>query len=164
VKKFLLFLLLVGAGLAGIAVWINLPRTLSVSEGIFTYAAVEKGTMVETISATGVVQIEPDKLLIISSDMPGMVMGIAHRVNERVHEGDVLARLDDRRLKLKLEEANNGVQTAAAALTQVLALQEAARLALDYQKSWRVRSSMPPRLLSVKPNSPWTKWRSRCRP
>jgi HlyD family secretion protein len=134
VKKLLLFLVLVGAGLVGIAVWINLPRSLSVSEKIFTYATVEKGDMMESISATGVVSIQANQMLLVSAEMPGTAVAIHGKVNDLVPEGATLLKLDDRKIQLKLEEANNGLETAKAGLEQAKAMLDAAKLALKYQK------------------------------
>jgi HlyD family secretion protein len=140
VKKLLLFLLLVGAGLVGIAVWINYPRTRSVTEKIFSYAHVEKGTMMESVSATGVVQVEPSKMVVVCSDMPGTVVAITGKVNDQVSEGAVLLTLDDRRIRLKCEDAQTGVETAEAAeaqaqagLTRAQAALKSAEINLKYQ-------------------------------
>ena len=121
VKKLLLFLLLVGAGLVGIAVWINYPRTRSVTEKIFTFAHVEKGTMIESVSATGVVQVEPSKMVVVCSDLPGTVVAIVGKVNDQVEEGAVLLKLDERKIRLKCEEAQRGLETAEAGQAQAKA-------------------------------------------
>jgi HlyD family secretion protein len=141
VKKLLLFLLLVGAGLVGIAVWINYPRTRSVTEKLFTYAHLEKGTMMESVSATGVVQVEPSKMVVVCSDMPGTVVAVEAKVNDLVSEGAVLVTLDDRRIRLKWEEAQTGLATAKAGEAQAKAGLEqaqshlkAAEIALKYQQ------------------------------
>jgi len=140
VKKLLLFLLLVGAGLVGIAVWINYPRARSVTEKIFTFAHVEKGTMMESVSATGVVQVEPSKMAVVCSEMPGTVVAIEGKVNDQVPEGAVLLKLDERKIRLKCEEAQRGLETAEAAhaqakagLEQAQAHLKAAEIALKYQ-------------------------------
>lgn len=139
-KKLLLFLLLVGAGLVGIAVWINYPRARSVTEKLFTYAHVEKGTMMESVSATGVVQIEPSKMLVVCSDMPGTVVAVEGKVNDLVTEGAVLVKLDDRRIRFKWEEAQAGVDSAQAGhdqaqagLDRAVAQLTSAQIALKYQ-------------------------------
>ncbi len=139
-KKLLLFLILVGAGLAGIVLWVNYPRRPSITERIFTYAAVEQGTMMESISATGIVHIESAKLLLVNSEMPGTVVAVFGKVNDQAQEGTLLLKLDDRKLHLKVEEAENGIKTARAAqaqaqsaLAQAQALHQAAELAFKYQ-------------------------------
>lgn len=139
-RRLLLFLLLVGVGLAGIALWINYPRRVAITEKLFSYAPVEKGKMLEAISATGIVNIEPSKLLLVSSEMPGTVIAVLGKVNDMVQEGTVLLKLDDRKLQLKVDEAQNGTKTgeaglaqAKAAMAQAKAMHEAAKLALKVQ-------------------------------
>jgi HlyD family secretion protein len=131
VKKLLVVLLLLGAVLAGGAYWISAPRAVTVNEGIFTFARVERGDLADTVSGTGTLQ--PREVLLVTSETPGVVVLVLARVNDVVGEGDVLARLDDRKLRLKLQEAEDGIETARAFLAQAQALQEAARLALRYQ-------------------------------
>jgi HlyD family secretion protein len=147
VKKLLVLLFVIGAGLAGLAFWLSSPRARSVSENTFTFAAVEKGDMLESISATGVVKIEPDHMVVVGSAMPGTVVAVLGKVNQVVSEGALLVKLDDRRLRLKVEEAVNGVHTARAALAraeaaleQARALQKAAELAVKYQKDLEGKS------------------------
>jgi len=141
VKKLLTLLLLIGAALVGIVFWLNYPRARSASEKIFTYSQVDKGTMIDTISATGVVQIEPSKVVVIGSEVPGTVTAVHCKVNGRVAEGTTLVKLDDRQIRLKWEESENGVKSAQAglaqaeaALAQAQAMQKAAQLGLKYQE------------------------------
>jgi HlyD family secretion protein len=132
VKKLLVALLLAGAGLAGLAYWISVPRPVSMSEDTFTYAALERGDLTEAVSGTGVLQ--PKEVVLVSSEMPGTVVEVLGKVNDVVGDGDVLLRLDDRKHRLKVDEAAEGVQTARAYLQQAQSLQEAAELALRYQE------------------------------
>src|SRR3712207_3507262 len=94
--------------------------------------------MRDVVSATGVV--EPREIVVVSAEMPGTVQSLSARVNDTVVEGTELARLDDRKILHKLEEARNGVQLAEAALAQAKAAvtqargnRDAAQLALKYQ-------------------------------
>src|SRR5438309_11978650 len=114
VKKILLFLLLAGAAFAGIFFWLRFPHGASLSEKSLTFANIQYGTMLDVVSATGVV--EPRDVLLVSAEMPGVVKVLLARVNDIVAEGSVLAALDDARIQLKVEEAENGVRTAQAAL------------------------------------------------
>ncbi len=135
VKKLLFVLLLLGAGLAGLAYWISQPATRPVTHDLFTYAPVVRGAMVESISATGALQ--PREVLLVSSELPGTVTDVLARVNDVVSEGAVLVRLDDRKFRLKLAEAKDGIGTAQAAVAQAQALQSAAELAVKYQRDIR---------------------------
>ncbi|MCI0456770.1 MAG: HlyD family efflux transporter periplasmic adaptor subunit [Gemmataceae bacterium] len=131
-KKLLLVLIVVGLGLAGVAYVLNQPGIRPATPDIFTYAQVMRGPMVESISATGLLQ--PREVFVVSSELPGTVIEVRARVNDLVSEGDVLLRLDDRKHQLKLEEATGGLATAEAALAQVESLREAAQLAVKYQR------------------------------
>src|SRR5262249_22790811 len=91
-----------------------------------------RGPMLESISATG--SLHPQEVLVVSSQLPGMVIDVPGEVNAVVPEGAVLARLDPRTLELKLEEARDGVATAQAAVVQAEAAQSAANLAVKYQR------------------------------
>jgi HlyD family secretion protein len=132
VKKLLLVLVLIGCGLAGLAYWLTQPSTRVVTPTLFTYAQVTRGPMTESISATG--SLHPQEVLVVSSQLPGMVIDVPGEVNALVAEGAVLARLDPRNLELKLEEARDGVATAQAAVVQAEAAQSAAKLAVKYQR------------------------------
>ncbi len=132
VKKLLLALLLIGIGLAGLVYWLKAPRRLAVSDKIFTYATVQRGLLTETISATGLV--EPREVILVFSELPGVVTEVLAKANDVVAEGAVLARLDERKVLLKLEEATHGVCLARAALDQAKAMGSAAEIGLRYQK------------------------------
>jgi HlyD family secretion protein len=141
VKKLLTLLLLIGAALVGIVFWLNFPRSRSINEKIFSYSRVEKGTMIDTISATGVVQIEPARVVVIGSEVSGTVVAVHCKVNDRVPEGTALVKLDDWQIRLKWEESANGVKSARAGLAQAEAaraqaeaMQKAAQLGLKYQE------------------------------
>jgi macrolide-specific efflux system membrane fusion protein len=131
VKKLLVFLLLAGALSAGVYWWRFAPRTYSVSEDQLAFAPMQRATMREIVSATGLVK--PREVVLVGSEMPGMVTHVLGKVNQHVSEGTVLAQLDDRKVRLKVEEADNGVRTAKAALAQAQASRDAAQIALKVQ-------------------------------
>jgi HlyD family secretion protein len=131
VKKLFVFLLIVGAASAGLYWWRFAPRAYGLGEGQLTFVPVSHATMREIVSATGLV--EPRELLLVGSEMPGVVTHVLGKVNQHVVEGTVLVQLDDRKLRLKVEEADNGVRTAKAALAQAAASRDAAQSALKVQ-------------------------------
>jgi HlyD family secretion protein len=131
VKKILLFLLFAGAALAGIVLWYSLPHGASLSEKSLTFASLQYGNMQDVVSATGV--LEPRETLVVSTEVPGVVKVLLARVNDTVGEGAVLATLDDGKLQLKVEEAENGVRTAKAALAQAEAARDAGEIGLKTQ-------------------------------
>jgi HlyD family secretion protein len=132
VKKLLTVLILIGVGLAGVAWWLNQSGTRPVTPDLFTYAQVVRGPMVESISATG--PLQPQEILLVSSQIPGLVVDVPGKVNAVMSEGEVLARLDARNLELQLEEARDGVAMAEATIAQAEALRSAAKRALRYQR------------------------------
>lgn len=131
-KKLLVVLVLLGAGLAGAVYWLNAPRQVHVHEDLFTFNSVAFGDIAEVVSATGAVK--PRDVLVITSETAGSVLEVMADVNATVNEGDVLVRLDDNFAKLKVEQAEIGIKTAQAAVTQALALQVAAEKSLKYQQ------------------------------
>jgi HlyD family secretion protein len=112
VKKLLLFLILIGAALVGGVYWYNHSTAVSVNEDTFTYAAVEYGTLTETVSATGPVQ--PKDVMAVGSEISGQVEEIYVDLNDVVRPGDKLLRLDDRTAKLRLRQAKEAVSSAQA--------------------------------------------------
>jgi multidrug efflux pump subunit AcrA (membrane-fusion protein) len=131
VKKILLFLLFSGAALAGILLWFFFARGDALSEKNLTFATIQQGTMVDVVSATGIV--EAPEILVVNADMPGVIKAIRARVNEIVMEGEILATLEDNRILLKVEEAANGVGMAKAGLAQAEAAREASLIGLKTQ-------------------------------
>lgn len=130
-KKLLVLLVLACAAAASAYYWRLGPRNYTLTENQLTFAAIQQVTMRDIVSATGL--LEARDLVIVGSEMPGVVQVVRGKVNQTVLEGAVLARLDDRRLTLKLEEANNGLRTAKAALAQAEYLRDAAQSAYNMQ-------------------------------
>src|SRR6187402_2483200 len=124
VKKFAIFLVLAAAMGGGIWYW-QTPRHPVLSEKALAFAPFTRGTMRDVVSATGI--LETRDLMLVSSEMPGTLQHVYSRVNESVAEGTTLATLDDRRIRLQVEEAENGIRVAQAAYGQA----EAAKLAAD---------------------------------
>jgi HlyD family secretion protein len=131
VKKLLLLLLVAGIALAGVAYLFSRPRQIALREDLFSYVRVERGELRETVSGTGTIQLRD--ILHVSSDSPGTVVAILAQPNDVVTEGEVLLRLDDRRQKLKVQEAREQIELTKAFLLQAQGLEEAARLAWAYQ-------------------------------
>ncbi|MCS7045257.1 MAG: efflux RND transporter periplasmic adaptor subunit [Gemmataceae bacterium] len=123
---------LVGGGIGGILWFRSASATTSLSEADLGFATVQRVTMRDQVSATGVLQARD--LVFVASEIPGIVQTVCGKVNQVVRDGTVLARLDERKLRLKLEEAVNGVLTAEAALAQAKALHEAALSAWQFQE------------------------------
>jgi HlyD family secretion protein len=131
VKKILLFLAFTGAGLAGMLVWFHFARAANLTENNLTFAVIQKGTMTDVVSATGVV--EPLETIVVSAEIPGMINVLLARVNDTVEEGAILATLEDSNFRFKVEEAENGVRAAKAGLAQAEAARDASQIALKTQ-------------------------------
>jgi HlyD family secretion protein len=139
VKKWLISLLLIAAAGCGLYFWWGLTGVQPLQEKSLKFAEVRQVTMRDTISATGLV--EPREIVIVSSEMAGAIMYISKgagnhvlRIGDTVLEGTELAQIDDRRIILKIEEANTGIKTAEAAILQAkaaLTQAEASKKAAD---------------------------------
>jgi HlyD family secretion protein len=132
VKKWWLVLLLAAVLGTGLYFWWGLTGVQPLHEKSLKFAEVCRMTMRETVSATG--RVEPREIVQVCSELSGSVLCISKGIGDTVFEGTGLARLDDRRLVLKLEEANTLIKTAEAAFLQAeaaLAQAEASKDAAD---------------------------------
>src|SRR5262249_10370844 len=93
----------------------------------YKVAAVEFGTLIEPVSATGTIQ--PRDTLIVGAEVPGRVVEVAVDRNQTVGEGDVLLRLDDQLAQEKRKQAERGVAAARAQLESAKATRDAAEKA-----------------------------------
>src|SRR6266404_883795 len=107
VKKYAIVLGL-AAALAGGTWYVQSPRHPVLSEKLLTFAPFTRSDMRDVVSATGV--LETSDLIVVGSEYPGTVQTIYAKANDIVLEGTTLATLDDRRIKLKLEEADDNVR------------------------------------------------------
>lgn len=130
-KKLLLFLIVAGAVGLGVWWWRFAPRTQGLSEDQLTFATLTRATIRDVVGATGLV--EPREVVLVGSEMPGIVTQVHGKINQQVSEGMVLAQLDDRKLRFHVEKASNGAQAAKAALTQAQASRDAAQTAYKTQ-------------------------------
>jgi HlyD family secretion protein len=131
VKKLLVFLIVLGLLAAGAGYWFSQARSVQLNEDSFSYAAVEFGTMKDTVSATGA--LRPKEVVAVGSELSGKVVKLLADVNDVVEEGDPLFQLDDEMARLKVKQAEEDVQTAQAAIEAAKAQQEAAQNGLNMQ-------------------------------
>jgi macrolide-specific efflux system membrane fusion protein len=131
VKKLLVILLLAGGGVAGWMHWQKRQQPPQLTEAKLTLAPMQQGTMRDVVSATAIVHT--NDIVLVGSEMPGTVVRLHARVNQVVSDGALLAELDDRRVRLKVEEADNGLRLAQAAVAQAQAMRDAADIALQVQ-------------------------------
>jgi HlyD family secretion protein len=109
--------LYLGAGLllavAAVASFTTLRRAPPVIDPA-RIAAVERGTMVRSVVATG--KIEPTTKVEIKSKANGIIEALPVDVDSQVETGDVLAQLDRQQLQAALRGADANLQAAQAAL------------------------------------------------
>jgi HlyD family secretion protein len=122
VKKLLLVLIFIGMTLVATAYWLN-TYSRSAGDTQFSTSPIERGLLVEAISATGILQ--PQEVIAVGSPLSGEVVKIFDDAdfNKVVAKGQPLLQLDDRAAKLKqdysavtVELARKDVQTADAAV------------------------------------------------
>lgn len=123
----LLALLLVVAG----GGWYWISSRIAAGEVQYETAAVTKGRLVVTVTATGSVQ--PTTQVDVSSELSGALAEVAVDFNDRVEVGQVLARLDDTKLKDQILTAKAQLQAAEASLEQAEAAAREAEVTYDSQ-------------------------------
>jgi HlyD family secretion protein len=127
-KKLLLLLVLLMLGLAAGAWWFSPSRRES-GEPAYSFAPAERGSLVETVSATAALQ--PQEVVPVGTELAGKVVEVAADFNQTVSEGDLLLRLDDRAATEKLNQAKTAVRLAKASVDQAKAQQDAAQKNVD---------------------------------
>src|SRR5579862_9672909 len=131
-KTVLTLSLFFGATLTGTAVYLTTWWGGTSDAETYTTLSVEYGRATETISATGFVQAR--EVLPVGSDLSGKVVEVLADYNQVVHEGDVLARLDQSMAKQHLKQAELAVEQARVAVKQAEAARDAAQTAVDREK------------------------------
>ncbi|HLJ96886.1 MAG TPA: efflux RND transporter periplasmic adaptor subunit [Gemmataceae bacterium] len=127
-KKLFLILLLVGIALVAAAYWLNHAWSGHNSEEGFTLAPTEWGAIVETVSATGLVQ--PQEVFAVGSELSGRVVEIRPHaeINQDVQEGEPLLQLDSRLAQFKLDQAKAALQLAQTDVRKAEAARDAAQI------------------------------------
>jgi len=94
-------------------------------ESAYATAQVERGDLRVTISATG--NLQPINQVDVGSELSGTVMQVLVDNNDRVIQGQVLARLDTARLQDSVRQSSAALESAQASVAQALASAEQAR-------------------------------------
>jgi HlyD family secretion protein len=116
-------------GLAGFAAWVSHnPSSAEAGDG-YVLAPVEYGTLVDPVSATGVVQ--PRELFTVGTELAGKIVEIVADRNQSVAEGNVLLRLDDTIAVENRTKAEHAVATAKAQWEAAMATLTAALKSLQ---------------------------------
>lgn len=92
--------------------WYAFGRSASSAQIVYTTDAVAKGALVVTVTATGTV--EPTTEVEVSSELSGKLDAVLVTYNDTVTQGQVLARLDDTKLKAQVEITEASVAAARA--------------------------------------------------
>jgi HlyD family secretion protein len=111
-----LWVLLVFLVLTGLAVWAWYGFVRTSGDVRYETAEVTRGDVIVTVTATGSVQ--PTTQVDVSSELSGALAEVSVDFNDRVEVGQVLARLDDRRLSDQVLTARAQLQAAEASLAQ----------------------------------------------
>jgi HlyD family secretion protein len=106
-------LLLAAAGLAGIFLWWSGDES---TEPRFVLQEVERGNLTVTVSATGT--LEPTNEIEIGSELSGTIKDVFVDFNDRVEEGQVLARINTDELEATVAQKRAAVQAAEATVTE----------------------------------------------
>jgi HlyD family secretion protein len=109
--------LIIGAvAIAAIAIFI-LIKPLAKKESAMTFdtVKVEKGTITNTVTATGT--IEAITTVEVGTQVSGIIQNIYVDFNDNVKQGQVLARLDETSLRAQLDQTQASLDQAQAQLT-----------------------------------------------
>lgn len=125
------WVVIVLAGLAG-AGWYVFGGGGSTPGVTYTTEAVAKGTLSVTVTATGSVQ--PTTQVDVSSELSGTLSAVEVDFNDPIEVGQVLARLDDTKMRAQLTNAEASLNAARARVTQAEASAREAQANLDQQQ------------------------------
>jgi HlyD family secretion protein len=106
-----------GLAIVGFVVWRVSGSATPAPE--YQTAVVERGTLLVAVSASGTIQ--PQERVSLTFEQPGLVAQVPIQVGDAVKEGDVLAQLDTEGLALQVHQAQAGLASAEAQLTQLKA-------------------------------------------
>jgi HlyD family secretion protein len=121
------------AAVAAFAVWFVFVRSVGTNAVSYETAPAAVSDLVVTVSATG--KIEPITKVDVGSELSGIISEVLVSENDDVKAGDVLARLDVKRLKAQQQSAAAKVAVAEAAVKQAEASAVESRLGLERQIS-----------------------------
>src|SRR5947208_1474298 len=118
-KQLVVFLLLAGLGVGGLAWWKT--QNASGNTPTFRTVAVERGDLVASISATGT--LEPEEFIDVGAQVAGRIIKFGDDpkdpskkvdYNSEVKEGTILAEIDKRLYKADVDQTEGLLQQAQA--------------------------------------------------
>jgi len=105
--------LLILVGLGGFGLWVFRG---SAKEAVFTTVAIARGTITQTVSATGTLQAVVT--VQVGSQVSGTIANLYADFNSKVTKGQVIAELDQGKFKARVEEERANVVSAQADLAK----------------------------------------------
>jgi len=105
--------LLILVGLGGFGLWVFRG---SAKEAVFTTVAITRGTITQTVSATGTLQAVVT--VQVGSQVSGTIANLYADFNSKVTKGQVIAELDQGKFKARVEEERANVVSAQADLAK----------------------------------------------
>lgn len=133
-RGWLLTLLLLGLGLSG---WLWVGRSAETGGTVYVTEPVVRGGLTATVTATGTVQ--PTTEVEVSSELSGTLLSVDVDYNDEVTVGQVLARLDDTKLRAQVANAEASLAAARAQLAQAEATQREAEEIYETQAELQKR-------------------------
>ena len=128
--------------LTGIGLWLWRADGAGAPAVDYVTEPVVKGPLVVTVAATGTVQ--PTTEVTVSSELSGTLVSVDVDYNDRVAVGQVLARLDDTKLKAQVANAQASLDAARAQVEQ------AAATAREAQANYESQSALDQRGVSTR--------------
>jgi HlyD family secretion protein len=118
-------LVVVGAGIGYFA----LRRSTSTGDVAFKFAAVDRGTIEQTVTATG--QLSAVVTVQVGSQVSGIILKLGADFNTQVKQGQIIAQIDPTRFKANLEQARASLKNAQASQARATVNHEAAKREFD---------------------------------
>jgi HlyD family secretion protein len=112
-SKYLFLLLFTVMTLAGIATW--KLYTVKADKPIYLFASVDRGNIVTQVAANGT--LAAVTTVLVGTQVSGTILELYADFNSEVKKGQLLAKLDPDLFRTQVEQAQAGVQTAEATLT-----------------------------------------------
>ena len=109
-------IIVAAAGAGGYWYWQQGEAAALAAQAAIRQEVVGRGNMVATVSGTGFLEPQQQADLYFAAPSAGLVVEVSAEVGQAVHQGDVLARLDDSALQLAVSEAEQSLSAARLTL------------------------------------------------
>ncbi len=119
--KAAVLLVVIGAGVGYFA----LRRSSSSSDITFRTATLDRGTIEQTVTATG--QLSAVVTVLVGSQVSGIIQKLGADFNSQVKEGQIIAQIEPTRFKANVEQARASLKNAQASLAKARVSHEASK-------------------------------------